>query len=92
MEFERINPLTQEPASKAVAMSPAEACAVADRAANAFPGWSTLGPNARRALLMNAAAALEARKDDFVARDDDRSRRDRRMGHVQFDAGGRHGS
>jgi benzaldehyde dehydrogenase (NAD) len=67
MEFERINPLTEEPASKAAAMSPAEARAVADRAANAFPGWSTLGPNARRALLMNAATALEARKDDFVS-------------------------
>jgi benzaldehyde dehydrogenase (NAD) len=66
MEFERINPLTQEPASKAAAMSPGEACAVAERAANAFPSWSTLGPNARRALLMNAATALEARKDDFV--------------------------
>jgi benzaldehyde dehydrogenase (NAD) len=66
MEFERINPLTQEPASKATAMSPQEARAVADRAANAFPGWATLGPNARRALLMNAAGALEARKDDFV--------------------------
>src|SRR6202046_3999962 len=66
MEFERLNPLTQEPASKAAAMSPAEARAVADRAADAFPGWSTLGPNARRALLRNAAAALEARKDDFV--------------------------
>ena len=66
MEFERLNPLTQEPASKAAAMSPGEARAVADRAANAFPGWSTLGPNARRALLMNAATALEARKDDFV--------------------------
>jgi benzaldehyde dehydrogenase (NAD) len=66
MEFERINPLTHEPASKAAAMSPGEARAVADRAANAFPGWSTLGPNARRALLMNAATALEARKDDFV--------------------------
>jgi benzaldehyde dehydrogenase (NAD) len=66
MEFERINPLTQEPASKAAAMSAAEACAIADRAANAFPSWATLGPNARRALLMNAAAALEARKDDFV--------------------------
>ena len=62
MEFERINPLTQEPASKATAMSPAEARAVADRAANAFPSWSTLGPNARRALLTNAATALEARK------------------------------
>src|ERR1700684_2066211 len=66
MEFERLNPLTQEPASKAAAMSAAEARAVADRAANAFPGWSSLGPNARRALLINAAAALEARKDDFV--------------------------
>ena len=66
MEFERLNPLTQEPASKAAAMSPGEARAVAERAANAFPGWSTLGPNARRALLMNAATALEARKDDFV--------------------------
>jgi benzaldehyde dehydrogenase (NAD) len=66
MDFERINPLTNEPASKAAAMSPAEVRAVADRAANAFPDWSTLGPNARRALLMNAATALEARKDDFV--------------------------
>jgi benzaldehyde dehydrogenase (NAD) len=66
MEFERINPLTHEPASKATAMSPDEARAVADRAASAFPSWSMLGPNARRALLMNAAGALEARKDDFV--------------------------
>jgi benzaldehyde dehydrogenase (NAD) len=66
MDFERINPLTHEPASKATAMSPDEARAVVDRAAKAFPGWSTLGPNARRALLMNAATALEARKDDFV--------------------------
>jgi benzaldehyde dehydrogenase (NAD) len=66
MEFERINPLTHEPASKAAAMSPDEARAVVDRAANAFPSWSTFGPNARRALLMGAATALEARKDDFV--------------------------
>lgn len=66
MEFERVNPLTHQPASKAAAMSAGEARAVADRAAHAFPGWSTLGPNARRALLMNAATALEARKDDFV--------------------------
>ena len=66
MEFQRINPLTQEPASKALAMTPSEARAIADRAADAFAGWSTLGPNARRALLVSAAAALEARKDDFV--------------------------
>ena len=66
MEFERINPLTQEPASKSAAMTPSEARAVVDRAAKAFPGWSTLGPNARRALLVSAATALEARKDDLV--------------------------
>ena len=37
------------------------------RAATAFPAWAAMGPNARRAVLMKAAAALEARKDDFVA-------------------------
>src|SRR5271169_5333331 len=67
MDFERINPLTDEPASKAVAMTPHEARAVADRAASALSGWSTLGPNARRALLMKAASALEERKDEFVS-------------------------
>src|SRR6202034_704738 len=29
--------------------------------------WSTLGPAARRATLNKAAAALESRKDEFVA-------------------------
>ncbi len=67
MDFERINPLTDEPASKAVAMTPAEARAVADQAAKSLSGWSALGPNARRALLMKAAGALEERKDAFVS-------------------------
>ncbi|MEH3098932.1 aldehyde dehydrogenase [Sphingomonas adhaesiva] len=40
------------------------ACAVA---AAAFPGWSALGPNARRAALMKAADALAARGDELVA-------------------------
>jgi acyl-CoA reductase-like NAD-dependent aldehyde dehydrogenase len=66
MDFERINPITNEVASKAPAMSPAEASAVADRAAVGFARWSTLGPNARRAVLMKAAAALEERKEHFV--------------------------
>src|SRR5277367_4759881 len=38
-----------------------------DKAASALSGWSTLGPNARRALLMKAASALEERKDEFVS-------------------------
>jgi acyl-CoA reductase-like NAD-dependent aldehyde dehydrogenase len=67
MEFTRINPLTGEPASRATAMTAADIPAIAARAGAAFPAWAAQGPNARRAVLMNAAAALEARKDAFVA-------------------------
>jgi benzaldehyde dehydrogenase (NAD) len=66
MDFERINPITNQRASSARAMTPDEACAIADRAAGGFAEWSTVGPNARRAVLMKAATSLEARKDDFV--------------------------
>src|SRR3984893_5511205 len=66
MEFERINPVTNETASKALAMTAADAAAVADPAAVGFAQWSAAGPNARRALLMSAAVALESRKDEFV--------------------------
>jgi acyl-CoA reductase-like NAD-dependent aldehyde dehydrogenase len=66
MDFERINPITNEAASRAVAMSTADANAVADRAAAGFASWSPMGPNARRAMLMKAAVALEERKDQFV--------------------------
>ena len=66
MQFERINPVTNAPASSARAMTVDEACAVAARAEAAFPAWAALGPNARRAVLNGAAAALEARKEKFV--------------------------
>jgi len=66
MDFERINPITHETASKAPAMTADLASAVADRAAKGFAQWSLTAPNARRALLTAAAAALEARKTDFV--------------------------
>jgi len=39
----------------------------ADDAADAFESWSALGPNARRALLNQAADKIEARADGFVA-------------------------
>jgi len=42
------------------------ALAAADAAAAAFPQWSALGPNARRALLNRAADELEGRADAFV--------------------------
>ncbi len=65
--FTRINPVTGDVASETAAMQPADMAAIAERAAAAFPAWSALGPNARRAALMKAATALEARKDAFVA-------------------------
>ena len=66
MEFQRNNPLTGEVASTAAAMQPSDIPAIAARAAAAFPAWAAMGPNARRAVLMKAAAALEARADAFV--------------------------
>jgi len=66
MEFQRINPLTNEIASKAKAMTVGDARAVAEAADQGFAAWSSMGPNARRALLMKAAAALEARREEFV--------------------------
>nr|AGU11508.1 Aldehyde dehydrogenase family [uncultured organism] len=64
--FSRRNPLTGEVASESRAMNAADASKVADAASAAFPEWSALGPNARRALLMKAAAALEAKAPDFI--------------------------
>ena len=64
--FDRMNPVTGELATRAPAMTVAQACAAADRAAAAFPAWSMLGPNARRALLTKAADALAAKADAFV--------------------------
>ncbi len=65
--FERRNPVTGAVASVAAAAAVADACAACDAAAAAFPKWSGLGPNARRAILMKAADALEARTPEFIA-------------------------
>ncbi len=67
MEFTRLNPLTGEIASTAAAMKAGDIPAIAARAAAAFPAWAAQGPNARRAALMKAAAALEAKQDAFIA-------------------------
>jgi len=64
--FERRNPVTGEVATITHATSVAEAKAACDAARAAFPAWSVLGPNARRALLMKAAAELEARAPQFI--------------------------
>ncbi len=66
MQFERHNPLTGAVASSAQAMQAAEIPAIAARAGAGFPVWAEMGPNARRAVLMKAASALEARAEAFV--------------------------
>ncbi|MEP7221834.1 MAG: aldehyde dehydrogenase [Novosphingobium sp.] len=66
MEFNRLNPLTGAVASSAQAMQGADMAAIAATAGAAFPLWAAMGPNARRAVLMKASAALEARADAFV--------------------------
>jgi len=67
MQFERLNPLTGDVASRAPAMQAADIPAIAAAAAAAQPAWAAIGPNGRRAVLTKAADALLDRKDDFVA-------------------------
>lgn len=64
--FDRINPVTGAIATTARAATIADAESAVDAAAAAYPIWSALGPNARRAMLNKAAEALEAKADVFV--------------------------
>jgi vanillin dehydrogenase len=63
--FNRLNPISGEVATRAAAASADDARAAADAAAAAFPAWSALGPNARRAKLNKAADLLESRAHQF---------------------------
>ena len=64
--FERRNPLDGSVATRAPAASPADAVMAADAAAEAFKSWSQTGPSERRALLLKAADALEAKTPQFI--------------------------
>jgi acyl-CoA reductase-like NAD-dependent aldehyde dehydrogenase/ABC-type branched-subunit amino acid transport system ATPase component len=64
--FERRNPLDGSVATRAPAASAADAVAAVEAAAEAFKTWSLTGPNERRALLLKAADALEAKTALFV--------------------------
>ena len=64
--FERRNPLDGSVASRAPAASPADAVRAIEAAAEAFKTWRHVGPNARRALLLKAADALDARTPEFA--------------------------
>lgn len=65
--FERRNPLDGNVATVAPAATPQDASAAVQAAADAFVQWSQTGPGKRRQLLSQAADALAARKDAFVA-------------------------
>ena len=65
--FQRRNPLDGTVATTAPAATPDDAVAAVEAAAAAFPAWSQTGPGERRALLMRAAHALEAKGKAFAA-------------------------
>jgi acyl-CoA reductase-like NAD-dependent aldehyde dehydrogenase len=64
--FERKDPVTGDVATRAAAATKDDVDKAVEAAAAAFAGWSETGPNGRRAVLMKAADALEARTDDFI--------------------------
>ena len=64
--FERRNPLDGSVATRAPAASPADAVMAVEAAAEAFRTWSETGPGERRALLLKAADALEAKTPAFI--------------------------
>ncbi|MEJ8814307.1 aldehyde dehydrogenase family protein [Variovorax ureilyticus] len=65
--FTRANPLDGSIATTAPAGTPQDAIAAVEAAAAAFPSWSQTPPGERRALLLKAAHALEARAEEFAA-------------------------
>ncbi len=65
--FNRLNPLDNSVATTAPAATAQDAKAAVDAAAAAFPAWSAKGPGERRALLMKAAHALEAKGEAIAA-------------------------
>lgn len=65
--FERRNPLDGTVATRAPAATVDDARRAVDAAAAAFPAWAAMGPTERRALLMRAAQALEAKGGAFAA-------------------------
>jgi benzaldehyde dehydrogenase (NAD) len=64
--FERRNPLDGSVATRAPAASPADAVMAVEAAAEAFKTCSETGPGERRALLLKAADALEAKTPKFI--------------------------
>lgn len=65
--FERENPISGDVVNRAQGASVELAVEACETASDAFKQWSKTGPNERRALLMKAEAALEARTPEIIA-------------------------
>jgi acyl-CoA reductase-like NAD-dependent aldehyde dehydrogenase len=65
--YDRLDPVTGAVASKAAAAGIEDAAAAVASSAAAFADWSKTGPGERRALLMKAADAMEAKAAEFTA-------------------------
>ncbi len=65
--FNRLNPISGQLATTAAAASVSDARKAVEAAAAAFPAWSALGPNARRAILLKVADQLSAMAPEFIA-------------------------
>ncbi|WP_238380969.1 aldehyde dehydrogenase family protein [Alkalilacustris brevis] len=65
--FERRNPVSDHVASRAAAGTRDDACAAANAAAAAFPGWSDSAPAFRAGILERTAELIQRREADFVA-------------------------
>src|ERR1041385_8443564 len=63
--YERPDPYTGKPATRAAAASVADANAAVEAAAIAFKSWSKTGPVERRALLTKAADVMESKVGEF---------------------------
>jgi acyl-CoA reductase-like NAD-dependent aldehyde dehydrogenase len=64
--FDRLNPITNQVATRAAAATVEDAIAAANAAAAAFPAWADISPEQRRAQLNQAADIMVARTPDFV--------------------------
>jgi acyl-CoA reductase-like NAD-dependent aldehyde dehydrogenase len=64
--FERRNPTTGDIATRAAAATADDADRAIAAAQAAFPAWAAMAPGARRALLLKAAEAMEARRGEFI--------------------------
>lgn len=64
--FKRMNPITGELATEAAAASVEDAIKAVEAAQAAFPAWSAMGPNARRAVLNKVGAAIDELGPQFI--------------------------